>query len=299
MFSSNVLENILCGTSTGISTIGMLAASAFWSWMWGPVGLILATPLTVCLTVVGRYVPQLAMLNTLIGDDEVLPPGARYYQRLLADDIEEAISVADEFLTKHSLHELYDDVLVPALSLAEHDRHRGILDDQKFGFVQQTTRNYVDELKLQFAPLTAVEPTQTASQAKIMCLPAHHKADELVAIMLAHLFAREGISAEAVSIDTLSGEMISLVESQFVRIVCVSGLPPFATTHARYLCKRLRARFSNLTIAVGLWQARETSRQPGEALEVIGANHTFLTLAKTVETIKRLTSSTATQQHAA
>lgn len=291
MISSNVVENILCSTSTGISTVGILAASAFWSWMWGPVGLVLATPLTVCLTVVGRYVPQLAVLNTLIGDEETLPPGARYYQRLISDDIDEALSVADDFLAKHSVRELYDQVLLPALALAEHDSHRSVLEEHKLDFVQQATRNYVDELSLHLAASEASD--RRLGKTTILCLPGHHRADEIIVAMLAQLFAAEGIAAEALSIDTLTGEMISFVESKSIKIVCVSGLPPFGTTHSRYLCKRMRARFADLTIAVGLWQSQTVPQEHHSGPDVIGANYIFSTLGDTVDTIKKIALSTS------
>ena len=145
LITNNIIEPWLYGSSTGISTIGILAAAVFWGWIWGPVGLVMATPLTVCLTVVGRYVPQLAFLNTMLSDQDALPPQARFYQRLLAIDPEEATEVAEEYLATSSLAELYDTVLLPALSLAEQDRHQGALDEAKQQFVHQTTREIVEE----------------------------------------------------------------------------------------------------------------------------------------------------------
>ena len=124
LISNNVVEPWLYGSSTGISTMGILVSAVFWTWLWGPIGLVMSTPLTVCLTVMGRYVPQLSFLNTLLSDEEVLPPEARFYQRLLALDPEEAADIAEEYLKENSLESLYDKVLLPALSLAEQDRHR-------------------------------------------------------------------------------------------------------------------------------------------------------------------------------
>ncbi len=146
LISNNVIEPWLYGSSTGISTIGILASAVFWTWIWGPLGLVMATPLTVCLTVVGRYVPQLAFFNTMLSDQDVLPPQSRFYQRLLALDPEEATEVAEDYLATSSLTELYDIVLLPALSLAEQDRHHGELDEEKQRFVHQTTREIVEEL---------------------------------------------------------------------------------------------------------------------------------------------------------
>ena len=147
LVSNNVIEPWLYGSSTGISTIGILASAVFWAWIWGPVGLVMATPLTVCLTVLGSYVPQLAFLKTMLSDEDVLPPQSRFYQRLLALDAEEATEVAEEFLAASSLTELYDVVILPALSLAEQDRHHGTLDEGKQRFVHQATREIVEELE--------------------------------------------------------------------------------------------------------------------------------------------------------
>jgi predicted PurR-regulated permease PerM len=294
MVSSNVLETWLYGTSTGVSTIGILIAAIFWSWMWGPVGLVLATPLTVCLTVVGRYVPQLAVLNALIGDEEVLSPPARYYQRLLSDDLDEATSIADDYLAKHSLQELYDNVLLPALSFAEQDCHQGTLDEKKLEFVQQTTRDYVDELSLRFCESDAnAQPEGPAAlrQVRILCLPARDEADEIAAVMLVQLLKAKGMLATATSTEALSGEVVSQLESDSIRLVCISGLPPFATTHARYLCKRLRPKFPNLKIAVGLWQNHELSAKSSDSLKSAGSDHTVTTLSAAVETLAKLASS--------
>ena len=146
LISNNVVEPWLYGSSTGISTMGILVSAVFWTWLWGPIGLVMSTPLTVCLTVMGRYVPQLSFLNTLLSDEEVLPPEARFYQRLLALDPEEAADIAEEYLKENSLESLYDKVLLPALSLAEQDRHQGDLDETKERFILNAMRELVDEL---------------------------------------------------------------------------------------------------------------------------------------------------------
>lgn len=146
LVSNNVLEPWLYGASTGISTMGIIVSAAFWTWLWGPVGLVMATPLTVCLTTVGRYVPSLAFLNTLLSDQEALSPGQRLYQRLLALDPEEAVEVAEDYLAQNSLEALYDTVLLPALSLAEQDRHVGDLDELKQRLILDTMRELVDDL---------------------------------------------------------------------------------------------------------------------------------------------------------
>lgn len=288
LISNNLLEPWLYGSSTGISTIGILASAVFWSWLWGPVGLVMATPLTVCLTVMGRYVPQLAFLNTLISDEEVLSPSARFYQRLLAMDPDEATEIAEAYLAEHSLEELYDNVVLPALSLAEQDRHQGDLDEAKQQLVHQATREIVEDLgdrSSLSAPAVVISPESLAAMdgpPAVLCLPARDDADEIAGMMLIQLLEQRGVAARTVSTRALSGEMLAQVEAESVTIVCISALPPFAATHARYLCKRLRPRFPRLKLIVGLWQTRESTKKSRDRLAAAGADKIIATLAEAV-----------------
>lgn len=146
LLSNNIMEPLLYGSSTGLSTLAILVSAVFWTWLWGPVGLLLATPLTVCLVVVGKYVPALHFLDIMLGDEPVLAPHERVYQRLLAMDQEEAEEVASELLKEASLEQVYDTVLIPALALAEQDRHRGRLDEERQQYIRNAMREMIDEL---------------------------------------------------------------------------------------------------------------------------------------------------------
>jgi methanogenic corrinoid protein MtbC1 len=142
---SNFVEPSLYGAHTGISPLAILFAAVFWTLVWGPIGLVLSTPLTVCLVVMGRHVPHLEFLQVILGDDPVLPPEAMFYQRLLATDLNEARQIMEAYLKNHSLTELYDTVLIPALSLAEQDRHRDDLDEVTELFIAQSVKELVEE----------------------------------------------------------------------------------------------------------------------------------------------------------
>ena len=146
LFSNNVMEPYLYGASTGMSTIAVLVSAVFWTWLWGPVGLLLATPLTVVLVVIGKYVPQMRFLDIMLGDEPVLAPPERVYQRLLATDQEEATDLVREYLKEMDLEHVYDEVLNPALSLAEQDRHRGRLDEARQVYIRQAMRDMIEEL---------------------------------------------------------------------------------------------------------------------------------------------------------
>ncbi len=146
LVSNNFMEPWLYGSSTGMSAVAILVSAVFWTFLWGPVGLLLATPLTVCLVVLGKHVPQLAFLDVLLGDEPVLSPPERVYQRLLAMDQEEVTDVAAEYLEEKSLEQVYDEVLMPALAMAEQDRHRGRLDDRRQVFIRKAMRDVIEEL---------------------------------------------------------------------------------------------------------------------------------------------------------
>src|SRR6185437_8545443 len=138
---SQFVEPYWYGASTGMSALAVLVAAVFWTWLWGPIGLLLSTPLTVCLVVMGKYVPQLQFLDILLGDEPVLEPPVRVYQRLIAEDPEEATDLANEYLDEQPLEQVFDRIMIPALSLAEHDRHRGRLDGERYLAVLQGLRD--------------------------------------------------------------------------------------------------------------------------------------------------------------
>jgi len=295
LISNNVIEPWLYGSSTGISTIGILVSAVFWTWLWGPVGLVMATPLTVCFTVLGKYVSQMSFLDTLLSDHQVLPAPSRFYQRLLAQDPEEAIEVAEEYLKTSSLEALYDRVILPALSLAEQDRHRGELDDTKQQFICQTIRELVDDLGARAkAAVIAAKPDGEAIEGPlatisdspentVLCLPARDEADEIAGIMFAQLMLVRGVTVEVMSTRALAAEMLVRVAHNPTGVVCVSALPPFAATHARYLCKRLRPKFPKLKIVVGLWTTNGAGKKAQERLTETGIDRFVTTLSEGVE----------------
>ncbi|HEY4596563.1 MAG TPA: AI-2E family transporter, partial [Thermoanaerobaculia bacterium] len=181
LVSNNVVEPLVYGSETGISTLGILVSAVFWTWLWGPVGLLMATPLTVCLVVMGRYVPQLQFLDVLLGDQPPLPLEAQIYHRLLALDAEEVEELLESGLKERTVAELYDGVLIPALSLAERDRHRGELSPEREEFIDTTVRDWIEDLASKTIEDGSLgEETAAGVQAgRLVCVPAHDAADEL------------------------------------------------------------------------------------------------------------------------
>ena len=269
---SNFIEPMLYGAYTGISSMAILLAAIFWTAIWGPVGLVLCTPLTVCVVVIGRHVPSLGFLTVLLGDEPTLTPDSRYYQRLLAMDHEEAKHVLENYLQDKPLEELYDSVLVPALSLSERDRHRDRLDQSSAEFITSNTRRIVAELFAErrqhpadTAPDTTIEPNDAARQTesraalttprrtpKIVCIPARDEADEIVATMLRQLLERAGYVAECIPLARTSTMVMKTVQAA-PDVVCISALPPYALSHAKSLYSQLRAQLPEKDILLGIW----------------------------------------------
>jgi predicted PurR-regulated permease PerM len=254
---ANFIEPMLYGARTGISSLAILVAAVFWTFIWGPIGLVLSTPLTVCLVVLGRHVPNMGFLNVLLGDEPVLSPEAHYYQRLLATDHVEARQVLENHLKEKPLEDLYDRVVIPALTMAEQDRHRNDLDEETAVFIYQSTREFVEGISTKKDAekpddSDASQNVASGESAHVICVPASGEADELVGVMLAQLLSLAGHRVKCVSIGTVE-EMLREVSKAEPGIVCISAIPPLALTHARSIYARLRAQIPSQPIIVGLW----------------------------------------------
>jgi predicted PurR-regulated permease PerM len=298
LISNNVMEPWLYGSSTGVSTMAILVAAVFWTWLWGMPGLLLSTPLTVLIAVTGKYVPQLEFLNILLGDAPALEPKYRFYQRLLAEDIEEAEELLGEYLKEKPVVKVYDEIVLPALSLAEGEWHRDRLDQTKQAAVRQAVRDLIDEVgekprkvlnsdvENKVMPVPAKEGANAYLRC-VLCIPARDPADEIAAMMLTQVLEREGYCAQYVSVEKLASEYMDLIEKKEVQVVFISALPPAAVTHARYLVKRIRSRFPDVKIVVGLWTTEGSLERPKRRLELAGATATVGSLESAVEQLRQ------------
>ena len=301
---SNLVEPMLYGAHTGISSLAIVMAAIFWTAIWGPIGLVLSTPLTVCLLVVGRHVPQLRVLHILLGDEPPLTPESRFYQRLLAMDYEEAREVLQKCLNEMSLEDLYENVLIPALGLAEQDRHQNLLQDENERFISQSTRELIDELweprngettpesegaRAETLLRTAVGPPTRS--LNILCIPARDEADEIVGTMLAQLLQRAGHQAECLEIGNAE-HTLAQIPKEKPDIVCISALPPFAIPAVRALYGRMHAQNPNQKIIVGLWHFSGDATKLGRRLALKDDSRVFTTLAELVHEVKELSATT-------
>lgn len=250
---SNFLEPWLYGVQTGISSLALLLTTVFWAGLWGPAGLILSTPLTVCVVVLGRYVPQLSFLHVLLGDEPALEAEALVYLRLLAMDEQEARIVVNRYLAKHTLAQLYDSVIIPVLTMAEHDRHKGALDTTREDFVFLNVKEMLAEFSEKTPRAPAANRESPAWTGRVLCLPANDEADEIAAAMLAQLLERTGCASIAFPFDPSLQHLLELVEPGENDVFCISALPPFAFASARTLNQQLKIRFPRTKIVVGVW----------------------------------------------
>lgn len=294
LISNNVMEPWLYGTRTGISSLAVLVAAVFWTWLWGPIGLFLSTPLTVCLVVFGRHFPHLRFFSILLSDEPALPPEARFYQRMLAMDQEEAAELAEEYLETHSLEALYDQVIIPALRLAERDHHHEVLNETRHRYILQSTRELVEYLGdrqegQEETSGTAEQPHGLSTQEiSVLCVPARDEADEIVAIMLTQVLERRSIGAKTLAARLTTLETMEDIGQEKVETICVSTLPPLAILHAQYLCRRLRSRFPNLKLVAGLWTIDPQEGNLQKRLATIPADGVVTSLTGAVEQIEAM-----------
>jgi predicted PurR-regulated permease PerM len=299
---ANFIEPWLYGANTGISSLALLVAAVFWTVLWGPAGLILSTPLTVCVVVMGRYVPQLSFLHILLGDEEVLGADAQIYQRLLAMDQPEAHAIVDRFLKERPLVELYDSLLIPALSLAEQDRHKGAIDTTKEEFLFLSINEMITELS-EYPPAHGSSQAEDAAaesspperlSARVLCVPANDRADEVTAAMLAQLLEQAGQAALSLLIaQTSPAELLALIEKRQDDVICISALPPYAFPPARTMCKLIRERFPRLTLIVGVWGFSGDTEKAKARFERTQPDRLLTSLAQAVELIPELIRSKA------
>jgi len=252
--------------------------------------------------VLGRYVPQLSFLHVLLGDEIVMGEEAQIYQHLLAMNQPEAHAIVDQFLKEKSLVELYDRVLIPALSLAEQDRHKGASDTSREEFLFLSINEMITEFsEYQLAhDLSQAENAAADSgpeerlSARILCLPANDRADEVTAAMLAQLLEQAGHAALSLPIAHASpAELLALIERRQVDVICISALPPYAFPPARTMCKLIRERFPKLKLVIGVWGFSGDSEKTKARFERTQPDRLLTSLAQAVEQIQELIRPTA------
>jgi len=281
----HVIEPLVYGQSTGLSPVAVVASATFWTALWGPIGLVLATPLTVCLVVLGRHVERLEFLDVMFGDRPALSPPEIFYQRMLAGDPTEASEKAEEFLKERSLSSYYDEVALKGLRLAQADVERGALDPERQIKIRDAVREFAgnisehdDRLPPKINPTTDVEatsavetvaedapyenlpvlrredlPPEWQGEHPVLCVAGRSLVDEAAAIMLGQLSTAHGLSARVEGAEALSTANIFRLETRGVAIVCLVYMDATSPAHMRYSVRRLRRKLPEATIILGCW----------------------------------------------
>jgi predicted PurR-regulated permease PerM len=287
---SGFIEPVVYSHRAGVSKVALLVAIAVWTWLWGPVGLLLATPMTVCLLVLAKYMPEMDFVAILVGDEPALEPPVRYYQRLLAGDRDEASEIVEEFLARHPREHVHDELLVPALAAAKRDVARHRLSDEGLELIVRATSEILQEL----APdEPSAEPPIAAPEARprVLGCAVRDKADEVALAMFRQLVDPTRFDVELTSADALTSEVVALVETTRPAVICLSALPPGGLVQARYLCKRLCARYPDAKILVGRWGYREErGPEKWDVLLSAGADHVSATLLESRDHLGHLAS---------
>ena len=288
LFSNNVMEPWLYGQSVGLSSLAVIVSAIFWTWIWGPVGLVLATPITACLVVLSRYVPELAIFDRLLSERPALQPHLWLYQRLLAGDEDEAEVVVEQHLKGHSLTETCDELLLGTLVALKRDIAAGRIMPDEADFVASALREIVDDLPATPRADDEPVPARIVKPVALIGFPVRDKVDEIALQLLGVLLRDEPCELTILSPDMLIGERVAQVETQRPAVVCLTSLPPGDLTALRHACKRLRTRLPEVKLIVGRLGAPKATARSGELLHAAGAQQVIATLSELRDVVRRL-----------
>jgi hypothetical protein len=293
LFTNLVLETALYAGAAGVSQVALLVSVAFWTWLWGPMGLLLATPLTVCLVVLGKHVPGLEFLGTLMADRPALAPEYNYYQRLLAKDQSEGADLIEAHIKAESPRTVYDALLLPALNYAERDRIEERLSPGEEAAIVDSTRELIVDAAQSIRRVEgAATPRAEPAASTIAPPPARPKlpvfgyavngaGDELALQMLARIVDDLPIHVEINGARLLVSEVIALVQDREYSTVCIADLPPSPPSKTRYLVRRLRAALPELRIIVGRWGPASLTDDSTQKIRDAGASRVDTVLLDT------------------
>ena len=276
-----ILEPMVYHRRVGVSDAGLLVAVAFWTWLWGAIGLVLAVPLTVCVVVLGKYVPQLRFMSVLLGEEPVVDRALACYQRLLAGDVDDASQIVEEALDPQRPHAVYDEVLVPALAYArrEHAWDR-ISDDERAAFVG----SFREVLETIAAPPPAA--SARSDGRRVVACPVRDALDELGFVMLRQMLDPAEWTLELASAEMLSSEIVALAGDRMPGVVCVGSIGIGGLARTRYLTKRLRAALPEAHVVVARWGVPALAADERTVLEQAGANAIATALVETREQLR-------------
>jgi predicted PurR-regulated permease PerM len=310
--TANVIEPLVFGHNTGVAPVALLIAAAFWTWIWGPMGLVLSTPITVCLVVLGQHVPRFHFVSVLLGGQPPVPPQVGFYQRLLAGDVAEAKQRALEYAEKNSLEAAFEDVILPTLIVTRRDRKRDLISTQEEEQVYKATEEILAGLDAWHAQVRASVPAgdrtpepeldkglpptasptallaepatralATASAKLILGYPAHHTSEELVLKMLHTMLEADGLDLRLASSKMLPSDIVAAMRANTPSAVLIAVLPPGGLPQAKYLCELIRDNFPDVRIVVAYFGAESSFDRVLGGLRRAGVSYVTTSLNQT------------------
>ena len=291
LVSNNVMEPWLYGSSTGVSSIALIVAAVFWTWLWGSAGLVLATPITVCMVVMGRHISQLSFLSVVLGEEEALTPAEDCYHRMLRAGEHDEAELVDAFLKSKPLDELYDSMLIPVLTTAEEDHQQGLIDSEQRGRIAGSLREIISDLEERYLPTEEEDAEGEAAMPalRVLCIPARAERDELAGAMIAHALRQHGFEASGAPGKRSSGEIAAELERKPAEVACITVISPSKAIHARNLCQRIQAMLPEQRILVCLWGANGEAVEDAKMLREAGAEEVCYSLTEICDWCERLT----------
>lgn len=303
-----MVEPVLYGHHTGLSPVAVIVAATFWTWLWGPIGLLISTPLTVCVMVLGRHIERLEFLHVILGDEPALTPEQSFFQRMLAGDAHEAADQAEKFIKENSLCRYYDEIAVPGLLLARLDVQRGALDSARLKRMKETVEELVDDLAdhEDLPPLesrgasgdsqgaevaTEAEPSRPEHELRpewrggkpVLCVGARDALDEAAVSMLAQLLQKHGIGVRIEAPAAVNASNVLRLDPATMTMICVASLGNASPVHRRYLIRRLRRRLPLARLLVVDLLEPHVTEPESDSAEVIDPDHRAGSLWQAVE----------------
>ena len=275
-----VVEPLVYSQRVGVSDVALLVAVAFWTWLWGAVGLVLAVPLTVCLVVLGKHVPELRFMAILLGDEPTVEPALACYQRLLSGDQDEAMEIVETHVDPDRPAAVYDNVLAPALAYAKRERAWDRISDEDLALVVRGARDILDAVEGPVGP-----PGPDAR--RVLACPVRDEVDELGVLMFQQLLDPAHWDVQLMSAGMLSAEVVALVTERRPDVVCLGSVGAGGLAHTRYLVKRVRAAVPDARIVVGRWGMPAVSAAERSAMADAGGIEVGATLAETRDHVLR------------
>jgi hypothetical protein len=297
LVGNNIIEPLVFGRSTGVSSTALIISAAFWGYLWGPIGLVLSAPIAVCLMVIGKNIPQLAFLNLLLGSEPALRSDMSIYQRFMLGDGQEATRLILLRLKDSPVNEVFDEMLIPTLNYAKRDflknqlsevDHKLVLDGVQTLLGHTATyfnallNRKEEEVQLALAEADASGIVEIKRVQLLVC-PAADATDTVALTMLRQSLGSVQWNIEQTAVETLTSELVARIALDPPAILCIASLPPCGLAHARYLCKRVHESSPQLQIIVGRWGQKRSGKLEREQLEEAGATFITTSLAETTQ----------------